>query len=951
MATEIGKAYVQIIPSAKGITEKIKNEIEPGAAPAGTSAGNSMMGALKKTIIAAGIGTVMKDALLEGGKLQQSLGGIETLFKNNADTVKQYANEAYKTTGLSANAYMENVTGFSASLLKSLGGDTAKAAKVANMAMVDMADNSNKMGTSMESIQIAYQGFAKQNYGMLDNLKLGYGGSRKEMERLLADAQKLTGVKYDINNLSDVYEAIHVIQGELGITGTTAKEAATTLQGSFASMKAAFTNLLGKLALGEDIQPSLEQLGQTVSTFLVGNLLPMIGNLLKGVPALVFGALSGIADKLEGILGKETVEKIKTTLNGIRGAFEGVIGFLTGSLSKEGAIDLMKSFGIDEGVASNIITHFENIKNTISDVYVILKNVTSGVINFIQELFGVTSTTELLETLSGIFEKISFWDSKVVAFVKNLTNYFKENETAATILKVILSALLGLLLSLKAANGVISLISKLKSLGTVLTTLKITLSFLSTAFTVVRTAVTAFSTVLMANPIMALVVAIAAVVAGLIYFFTQTETGKQIWSSFVEFLTNLWNGVKEFFSGLWEGIKTTIETVWNGIKEFFSGLWLGIKTTVETVWNGIKEFFSGLWLGIKTTVETVWNGIKEFFSTLWEGIKTTVETVWNGIKEFFSTLWEGIKTTVETVWNGIKEFFSTLWEGIKTTVETVWNSVKEFFSTTWDSIKSTVETVWNSVKEFFSTTFNSIVETATNIFNDFSAFLSRLWESIKEAVRSGWERIKETVSDLVNGIVKGAEKAWEDLKEGVSRAVERVKEFFFGLKDINLWDAGWEIITGFLNGLKRAYDNVKEFIGGIATWIRDHKGPIEYDRKLLIPAGNAIMESLDKGLNDKFKVVKNTISGMADEINKEFTQEMTDIELGSIVSRDLSMDAFGMADFSMEDKNSEVINALNVVQGLLEKISNKDNNTYLDGEVLAKNSYDRQMTFVRREGI
>ena len=749
------------------------------------------------------------------------------------------------------------------------------------------------------------------------------------MERLLADAQKLTGVKYDINNLSDVYEAIHVIQGELGITGTTAKEAASTLQGSFRSMKAAFTNLLGKLALGEDIQPSLEQLGQTVSTFLVGNLLPMIGNLLKGVPALVFGALGGIADQLEGILGKETVGKIKTMLNGIRGAFEGVIGFLTGSLSKEGAVDLMKSFGIDEGTATNIITAFENIKNTLSTVYETLKNIASGVLNFIQDLLGVNDTAGVVERLSAAFATFSGWVKTGANIVKGLTNYFRENETAATILKVILSALLGLLLSLKAANGVISLISKLKSLGTVLTTLKITLSFLSTAFTVVRTAVTAFSTVLMANPIMALVVAIAAVVAGLIYFFTQTETGKQIWSSFVEFLTNLWNGVKEFFSGLWEGIKTTIETVWNGIKEFFSGLWLGIKTTVETVWNGIKEFFS----------------------TLWEGIKTTVETVWNGIKEFFSTLWEGIKTTVETVWNGIKEFFSTLWEGIKTTVETVWNSVKEFFSTTWDSIKSTVETVWNSVKEFFSTTFNSIVETATNIFNDFSAFLSRLWESIKEAVRSGWERIKETVSDLVNGIVKGAEKAWEDLKEGVSRAVERVKEFFFGLKDINLWDAGWEIITGFLNGLKRAYDNVKEFIGGIATWIRDHKGPIEYDRKLLIPAGNAIMESLDKGLNDKFKVVKNTISGMADEINKEFTQEMTDIELGSIVSRDLSMDAFGMADFSMEDKNSEVINALNVVQGLLEKISNKDNNTYLDGEVLAKNSYDRQMTFVRREGI
>ena len=683
------------------------------------------------------------------------------------------------------------------------------------------------------------------------------------MERLLADAQKLTGVKYDINNLSDVYEAIHVIQGELGITGTTAKESATTLQGSFASMKAAFTNLLGKLALGEDIQPSLEQLGQTVSTFLVGNLLPMIGNLLKGVPALVFGALSGIADKLEGILGKETVEKIKTTLNGIRGAFEGVIGFLTGSLSKEGAIDLMKSFGIDEGVATNIITTFENIKNTFSTVYETLKNVASGVLNFIQDLLGVNDTAGVMERLSAAFATFSGWVKKAADIVKGLTDFFKENETAAGILKVVLSALAGLFLSFKAASGVTSLITKLQGLAPVLTGVKTALGFLSTAFTAVKTAFAGFSAMLAANPIVLLVAAIAAVVAGLIYFFTQTETGKQIWSSFVEFLTNLWNGIKEFFSGLWEGIKTTIETVWNSIKEFFS--------------------------------------------TLWEGIKTTVETVWNSIKEFFSTLWEGIKTTVETVWNGIKEFFSTTWD--------------------------------------------SIVETATNIFNGFKEFLSRLWESIKEAVRSGWERIKETVSDLVNGIVKGAEKAWEDLKEGVSRAVERVKEFFFGLKDINLWDAGWEIITGFLNGLKRAYDNVKEFIGGIATWIRDHKGPIEYDRKLLIPAGNAIMESLDKGLTNKFKVVKNTISGMADEINKEFTQEMTDIELGSVVSRDLSMDAFGMADFSMEDKNSEVVNALNVVQGLLEKISNKDNNTYLDGEVLAKNSYDRQMTFVRREGI
>ena len=173
--SDIGKAYVQIVPSAKGLEGSISGQLDGEASKAGQSAGSSIVSTLKKVFIAAGIGKALLSTLTEGGKLQQSLGGIETLFKDNADRVKGYAKEAYRSTGLSANAYMENVTGFSASLLQSLGGDTKKAAETANMAMIDMADNSNKMGTSMEAIQNAYQGFAKQNYTMLDNLKLGYG--------------------------------------------------------------------------------------------------------------------------------------------------------------------------------------------------------------------------------------------------------------------------------------------------------------------------------------------------------------------------------------------------------------------------------------------------------------------------------------------------------------------------------------------------------------------------------------------------------------------------------------------------------------------------------------------------------------------------------------------------------------------------------------------------------
>ena len=298
MATELGAAYVQIIPSAQGIKGMIQKAMGSEVSSSGQEAGTSFMsgfkGAALKVAAALGIGAAIKTgitaALSEGASLQQSLGGIETLFKDSKAQVVKYADEAYRTTGLSANAYMENVTGFSASLLQSLGGDTAKAAEVANMAMIDMADNSNKMGTSMESIQTAYQGFAKQNYTMLDNLKLGYGGTKEEMQRLLRDAEKLTGTKYDINNLNDVYQAIHAIQENLDITGTTAKEASTTFTGSFNAMKAAAHNLLGDLALGEDVEPALIALADTAKTFFVDNFLPMLWNVVKGVPDILESA-------------------------------------------------------------------------------------------------------------------------------------------------------------------------------------------------------------------------------------------------------------------------------------------------------------------------------------------------------------------------------------------------------------------------------------------------------------------------------------------------------------------------------------------------------------------------------------------------------------------------------------------------------------------------------------
>ena len=445
MATELGAAYVQIIPSAQGIKGMIQKAMGPEAASSGEQAGTSFMSGFKgmalKAAAALGIGAAIKSgisaALSEGAALQQSLGGIETLFKGSADIVKGYAKEAYRTTGLSANAYMENVTGFSASLLQSLGGDTAKAAEVANMAMIDMADNSNKMGTSMESIQTAYQGFAKQNYTMLDNLKLGYGGTKEEMQRLLKDAEKLTGTKYDISNLNDVYTAIHAIQENLDITGTTAKEASTTFTGSFNAMKAAAHNLLGNLALGEDVEPSLRALVDTAKTFLVDNFLPMLWNIVKGVPDILKSAfdlakeaigenLGSIMDSVPGLLqmGQDMImgiynsalEAIPELLNITSDIVNGLVeSFMQNwpSIFQTGVDFVFKLIdglvqaapGILQAginlISSLLQTIYSNSPQFINSGFEVIRNLISGIIQRIPDIVntGINMITNLVTTI------------------------------------------------------------------------------------------------------------------------------------------------------------------------------------------------------------------------------------------------------------------------------------------------------------------------------------------------------------------------------------------------------------------------------------------------------------------------------------------------------------------------------------------------------------------------
>jgi len=404
MATELGKAYVQIIPSAQGISGSIEKAIGGEATSAGKSAGLNLVGALKGVIVAAGIGTAIKASLDAGGALQQSFGGLDTIYGEASEAAKKYAYDAQQA-GISANSYAEQAVSFGASLKQAFGGDTTKAVEAANTAIMDMTDNAAKMGTPIENIQNAYQGFAKQNYTMLDNLKLGYGGTKTEMERLLADAEKLTGVKYDISNLGDVYEAIHVIQGDLGLTGVAAAEASETFTGSFGAMKAAAENLLANLALGEDVTASMEALGGNLSAFIFNNLIPMLTNIVMSIPDLLIGAYEGMLPAFMES-GTNTVNQL---IDGIMEAVPGLV---------DTANEMMDNF-------INFID--SDLDGLLNEGVAMITNIVNGLLQNLPSLISTAGqlTAKFLEVIMHLLPQLlSAGADLIVNLVKGIVNNF-----------------------------------------------------------------------------------------------------------------------------------------------------------------------------------------------------------------------------------------------------------------------------------------------------------------------------------------------------------------------------------------------------------------------------------------------------------------------------------------------------------------------------------------------
>ena len=661
MAYEVATATVSIIPNMKGAQDKIQKDLGGGVDKAVDTTSDNFIKALLSKAKAIGataaVGKFFADSITAGSELQQSLGGIETLFKENADVVKGYASEAYKTAGISANEYMENVTSFSAALISSMDGDTAAAAEMANTAMVDMADNANKMGTDMKSIQTAYQGFAKGNYTMLDNLKLGYGGTKTEMERLLADASKLSGVKYDISNLDDVYSAIHVIQEDLGITGTTAKEAATTFSGSFASMKAAATDLMGNLALGNDIGPQIQALGDSVSTFVTGNLLPMVSNVVQQLPTIL-GQLPGFfADMIPQILP------------------------IAGEMV----------MGLANGIVENIPVFVAGIGDlAVEAVNMLLNTDWAGVAGDIVNLLG-EGWNALVESAQAIWDDVTAIFTSVITTVPIVGDAWAAISEYASSLWTVITGLFGGEISVK--------------------------EILTNAWNAITDAAQSLWDTIVG--IFTGGISVSEVATGA--WDTLTETATRIWDAAKAVFEGTAPAVKAVTVTAWGALKGTATKIWNSAKKVFEGAAPAVKSITLTAWGTIASTAETLFNAAKSKFESVAPAVKAVVTTAWDTLTTTAGTIWDAVKDIFanfeiewpdfgqlaSAAFEGLKNAAKSAWDWVKSLFGG--GSSDETVEAVHGSTAEM-----EAALANCNLVVSDVDISSIETANGLVEDATS---------------------------------------------------------------------------------------------------------------------------------------------------------------------------------------------------------------------------------------------
>ncbi len=633
---------------------------------------------------------VGKAAISSYADYEQLVGGVETLFDESSATVIANAQNAYKTAGMSANEYMETVTSFSASLLQSLGGDTKAAADKADMAITDMSDNANKMGTSIEMIQNAYQGFAKQNYTMLDNLKLGYGGTKEEMQRLLDDASKLSGIEYDISSYSDIVDAIHVVQTEMGITGTTAKEASSTISGSLASAKASWQNLLTGIADGnQDVGGLISQFFDSIVT-VADNIIPRIAQVMETLPQLITNLVPKLLGKISEII--DTLLPVVV----------------------EGAVSLLNAIvQVLPQLVTSILNALPALISGIEQVFYAIVDALPQLMTVICEALPIL----IPQLVNALVNMIVYLATHIAEIIQPLIDNLPE------IIIAIVDALMDNLPAL--IEGCVALV-----IGIVQAIPQIIMALIEALPTVIQSILEGLW-----NALPLLLEGIISIVG---------EIGIAIW----DILSGFFTALGEWFGGLWESIKTIFAPVVEWFGNLFSTIWESIVSVFSVVGTWVYDniiapvanFFTELWNSIVNAFHTVidpWIEIvKRIATIIYDNVIVPIKdffvNLWNDIVGVFSAAASWFTTNIS---EPIKNIFTGIWDKLKSGASSAWNGIKNVFGSVADWFKNIFSKAWQAVKNVFSTG-------------------GKVFEGIKDGIVKAFKTVVNAIIRGINKVIK-----------------------------------------------------------------------------------------------------------------------------------------------------------------------------------------------------
>ena len=677
-----------------------------------------------------------KSALDSVGQLEQNVGGVETLFGDAADAVIASADRAYQTAGMSANDYMSTVTSFSASLLQSLGGNTEEAAKVADMAIIDMADNANKMGTSMDMIQNAYQGFAKQNYTMLDNLKLGYGGTKTEMERLLADAEKLTGVKYDINNLNDVYQAIHAVQEEMGITGTTAKEAASTLEGSMASAKAAWDNFMN----GSGDADQLADAFATAADNIVKNLAEIIPRFAETLPALGSAIITQIPGLVAAIVpavlsaGQSVLKQLQDAVLDFdfAGAADKVVQMITGFIEGDGLGSLLDTLatiftGIVNGISSMLPSLLPALVGLISYVVTSLLGQLPAILDCALELI-LGLAQGILAALPVLIEALPEVISSIVEFL-------------ISAVPQIIDAGIELLMALVDALPVIidALVDALPQIIEATVT-----ALIAAAPQIAKAGIKLLGALIEAIPVIVveLAKAVPDIVAAIIDVLA--ELPGLIGEVFAEIVTDLVEWGQQMLSNASTAMSNMLSQVNSIIQELPGKIWTHLVNAVNKVIAWGQQMLSNASTAMSNMLSQVNSIIQELPGKIWTHLVNAVNKVVAWGQQMVSNASTAASNMLSKVSSTLQQLPGKVWDYLSQAAQKV---------VTWGAQlaqkgAAAATQLFNSIVNGLSSLPSKMAEIGSNI-------VSGIWNGIS----SGWNWLTNKVSNLANSLLDAAKDA------------------------------------------------------------------------------------------------------------------------------------------------------------------------------------------------